>query len=84
MRTGRDQEFLTDYLGELVRRGVDDYSLDEAWRHYRFAVGYLMVLPVVALLGAAQMPDRARQLCMTLIDRSVATFDHVDAIEVFE
>jgi thiamine kinase-like enzyme len=84
MRTGRDQEFLTDYLGELLRRGVDDYSLDEAWRHYRFAVGYLMVLPVVALLGAAQMPDRARQLCMTLIDRSVATFDHVDAIEVFE
>jgi aminoglycoside phosphotransferase (APT) family kinase protein len=84
MRTGRDRDLLAEYLGELAVRGVVDYSLEEAWRHYRFAVGYLMVLPVVALLGAANMPDRARRLCMTLIDRSIATFDDVNALEVFE
>lgn len=83
LRDGRDEELVRGYLCELEKLGVEDYSFDEAWRHYRLAVGFLMVLPVVALLGAATMPERARELCMTLIERSVATFDAVDAAAVF-
>jgi len=84
VRAGRDEEMLREYLVRLEERSVSDYSFDEAWRHYRFAVAYLMVLPVVALLGAASMPERARRLCMTLVDRAVATIDDIDALEVFE
>jgi aminoglycoside/choline kinase family phosphotransferase len=84
LRSGRDEELLAEYLEQLTDRGVSDYSFDDAWRHYRFAVGYQMALPVVALLGAATMPERARHLCMTLIERAVATFDGINAGEVFE
>ena len=30
------------------------------------------------------MPERSRQLCLTLTDRAVATIDDIDALEVFE
>ena len=52
----------------LHGRGVTDYGFDAAWRDYRFAVAYLIVLPVVALMGwdvaartvAAAVPDAHR------------------------
>ncbi|WP_029113541.1 phosphotransferase [Mycobacterium sp. URHB0044] len=84
VRAGRDEELLREYLLALEERSVTDYPFDEAWRHYRFAVAYLLVMPVVALLGSASMPERARRLCMTLIDRAVITIDDINALEVFE
>ena len=84
VRAGHDEDLLREYLVRLEERSVSDYSFDEAWRHYRFAVAYLMLLPVVALLAAANMPERARRLCMTLIDRAVTTIDDIEALEVFE
>ncbi|BBZ61594.1 phosphotransferase [Mycolicibacterium monacense] len=83
VRSGRDESLVRDYLDHLIRRGVTDYSFDEAWRHYRFAVAYLMVLPVITLIGWDAMPHRSRELCLTLTDRAVATIDEVDALEVF-
>ena len=35
------------------------HSFDEAWRHYRLAVGFLMVLPVITLLGWDAVPQRS-------------------------
>ena len=63
--------------------GVTDYSFDEAWRHYRFAVAYLdgSSRHHADRLGA--MPERSRALCLTLIERAVATIDDIDALEVF-
>lgn len=84
LRSGRDEELLAEYLEQLAERGVRDYTFDDAWRHYRFAVGYQMALPVVALLGAVTMTERAHQLCMTLIARAIATFDDINAMEVFK
>ena len=84
LRAGRDEELLRDYLDQLSLHGVVDYSFDNAWRHYRFAAAYLMVLPVIILLGWETLPDRSRQLCLTLTDRAVATIDETNAVEVFE
>ena len=62
----------------------DHCAFDEAWRHYRFAVAYLMILPVITLNGWDAMPERSRALCVKLTDRAVATIDEIDALEVFE
>ena len=62
----------------------DHCAFDEAWRHYRFAVAYLMILPVITLNGWDAMPERSRALCVNLTDRAVATIDEIDALEVFE
>ena len=83
VRRGHDEALIREYLERLAEHGVSDYSFDEAWRHYRFAVAYLMVLPVITLNGWDALPERSRALCLTLTDRAVATIDEIDAVEVF-
>ena len=82
-RRGHDEALVREYLARLSAYGVTDYSFDEAWRHYRFAAVYLMVLPVITLIGWDAMPERSRALCLKLTDRAVATIDETDALEVF-
>lgn len=57
-----------------------DYGFDEAWRQYRCAAVYLMVLPVITLNGWDVLPERSRRLCLALTDRAI---DDIDALEVF-
>jgi len=44
---GHDEALVREYLDGLAEHGVTDYSFDEAWRHYRFAVAYFVVLPLM-------------------------------------
>jgi hypothetical protein len=83
LRRGHDRDLVRDYVARLESHGVTDYPFDEAWRHYRFGVALLMYMPVVALLTWDVVPERSRQLCLTLIDRAVAAIEDVDALEVF-
>ncbi|MBE1547054.1 aminoglycoside/choline kinase family phosphotransferase [Mycobacterium sp. OAS707] len=83
VRRGHDEELVCEYLAYLSADGVTDYSFDEAWRHYRFAVAYLMVLPVITLNGWDAMPERSRALCLKLTERAVATIEDIGALEVF-
>lgn len=80
VRRGRDQQLVRDYL-ECLAGG--EYSFDETWRHYRLAVAYLMVLPVITLIGWDALPERSRALCLTLTDRAVAAIDDIDAVAEF-
>ena len=84
VRRGRDEELLRGYLEHLAALGITDYSFADAWRHYRFAAAYLLLLPVITLIGWETLPERSRALCLTLADRAVATIDEIDALEVFE
>jgi len=83
VRSGRDEMLVREYLDVLRTHGVEDYSFDEAWRHYRFAVAYFVVLPAMPLLSWDTLPERSRQLCMRLVERAVATIDEINAMEVF-
>ena len=80
-RRGHDEALLREYLGQLGSQG---YSFDDAWRDYRMATAYLIVLPVITLMGWDAMPERSRQLCLKLTERAVATIDETDALKVFE
>ncbi|MDY6996562.1 MAG: phosphotransferase [Actinomycetota bacterium] len=80
-RSGRDEELLRDYLAGLA---PGTYGFDDAWRHYRFATAYLMLLPVIILVGWDGLPERSRSLCLELTARAVAAVDETDALEVFE
>jgi hypothetical protein len=84
VRRGQDEALIREYLDRLTDRGVTDYSFDEAWRHYRFAVAYFVVLPLMPLLGWDSLPERSRELCMRLVERAVATIEDTHATEVFE
>ncbi|GAY14368.1 aminoglycoside phosphotransferase [Mycobacterium sp. shizuoka-1] len=80
VRRGNDEALLHGYLDAL---GDVGYSFDDAWRHYRLAVGFLMVLPVITLLGWDTLPQRSRDLCLTLTDRAVAAIADIDAVAEF-
>jgi len=84
VRRGHDEQLVREYLARLADNGVADYSFDEAWRHYRFAVAYLMLLPVITLVGWDTIPERSRALCLKLTERAVAAIDDLDATAVFE
>jgi len=83
-RRGKDAALVREYVAALERRGITDYAFDEAWRDYRFAVALLLFMPVVALLTWEVVPERSRQLCVTLIDRAVAAIDEIAALEEFD
>jgi hypothetical protein len=83
-RRGHDEALVREYLAHLTERGVTDYTFDDAWRHYRFAVAYLMVLPVITLNGWDTLPDRSKALCLKLTERAVMAIDEIGALEVFE
>ncbi|MGU3498588.1 phosphotransferase [Mycobacterium sp. C31M] len=78
IRRGRDESLVVEYTAL-----VPDYPFDEAWREYRLATALLLYMPVVALLTWDTVPERSRQLCLTLIDRAVAAIDESDALEVY-
>jgi aminoglycoside phosphotransferase (APT) family kinase protein len=80
IRRGQDEALLRGYLESL---GDVGYSFDDAWRHYRLAAAFLMVLPVITLIGWEALPERSRALCLTLTDRAVAAIGDIDALEVF-
>lgn len=84
VRSGCDEQLVRTYVDDLAARGVRDYGFDAAWRHYRFAVAYMVVLPVVALVGWDVLPERSRRLCLTLTDRAVATIDEIGVTEMFD
>jgi aminoglycoside phosphotransferase (APT) family kinase protein len=84
VRSGRDEELVREYLERLAEHGITDYSFDDAWRHYRFAVAYLVLLPVITLVGWETLPERSRALCLTLVERAVATISDIGALEVFK
>jgi aminoglycoside phosphotransferase (APT) family kinase protein len=82
-RGGRDEQLVREYLALLADRGVRDYGFDEAWRHYRAAAAFFLVFPVVAIRGWELLPERSRELCLRLIERSIATIEEIDALGVF-
>jgi hypothetical protein len=83
VRRGHDEELVREYLQHLAAHGITDYAFDDAWRHYRFAVAYLILLPVIILIGWDALPERSRALCLKLTERAVATIDDINALEVF-
>jgi aminoglycoside phosphotransferase (APT) family kinase protein len=83
LRQGNDEALVREYVAALHGRGVTDYEFDEAWRDYRFGVALLLFMPVVALLTWDVVPERSRQLCVTLIDRAVAAIEDIAALEEF-
>ena len=83
VRRGQDEVLVREYLTHLAANGVTDYGFDDAWRHYRLATVYLMLLPVITLNGWDTLPQRSRQLCLTLTDRAVAAIDDTAALEAF-
>lgn len=81
-RTGQDQRFVRHYLDALSDAGFSDYDFDRAWRHFQIASAILLGFPILAMSFWDDLPERAKDLCLTLVERSLATLVETGAFEV--
>ncbi|MCK9247758.1 MAG: ecdysteroid 22-kinase family protein [Solirubrobacteraceae bacterium] len=81
-RGGGDERLVREYLELLAGHGAPAYAFEDAWRHYRMGVAFFLLFPVIAIRGYEGLPDQARELCLRLCERSIATITDVDALEV--
>lgn len=72
-RDGRDEELLDHYLRAYGAAGGRRFDAADAWRHYRLAVLMFFAFPVTAMHTWDQLPDTARELCLELTERGIAT-----------
>ncbi|MCV7005201.1 MULTISPECIES: phosphotransferase [Mycobacterium] len=79
-RSGRDEELVTEYLRALTDAGGAECAWADAWRQYRSAVAFYLIAPVIAMRGWDLLPLDARELCLRLVERAIATIEDIDAL----
>lgn len=78
-RQGRDRELVERYRRAL---GLPHYDAKTAWRQFRVASVLALSFPLVAMSGWDSLGERARELCLVLMERALATIEQTDALEV--
>lgn len=81
-RGDRDEELVRGYLDALAQRDPEPYAFEDAWRHYKLAVLFGIVIPIIAIRGWDLLPQKSQELCLRLLERSIATIASTDALEV--
>jgi hypothetical protein len=81
-RAGHDEALVREYLEHRGTSTGADF--DATWHEYRAAVALFLLFPIIALRDWEQLPERARELCLRLVERSIAAIDELDALEALE
>lgn len=76
VRAGRDGELVTRYLDAI---GKSD-TFEQAFEQYRVSAAVQLAFPLGAMLWWDALPARARELCLTLVERCIATLEETDAL----
>lgn len=79
VRQGRDEVLVRRYHQGLLAAGVTDYAFDQAWKQYRIAVAFNLILPGVALMAFAATDDRGKQLLLEMLRRASEAINDVDS-----
>jgi len=83
VRSGRDDELFTAYLGRLASHGID-VDRDEAWRQYRIATAFCLIYSVTNYPQYPTMNDRGRALLRDMLSRSLRAVADIDALTVID
>jgi hypothetical protein len=78
VRRGHDEALIRRYHDGLMSAGVEDYSFDEAWRQYRLAVAFNLILPGVAFMTFDSTDDRGQRLLIEMLRRASSAINELD------
>jgi len=78
VRQGHDEALIRRYHQGLLSAGVDDYSFDLAWRQYRLAVAFNLILPGIAFMTFDSSDDRGQRLLIEMLQRASAAINELD------
>jgi hypothetical protein len=81
-RRAHEQQILGAYHDELRASGVDDYAVDDLWLDYRRAVLFCFCYPLTSAGQLDLVNERAVALVRTMMQRSVAAIEDLDATEL--
>src|SRR6476619_1996004 len=81
-RAAHEEGLLRIWLDELPANGVGGYEFGQAWDDYRLSVAWAFVYPVVATSTLDASADRDAALTHSMIERSIAAIEHLDALEL--
>ena len=83
-RRGHDQRLLDVYQKALVDHGAPTLDDELLWQQYRLATLMQIIYPLAAMMGWSDLPDRARDLCLTLVERAIATAIDINAVHALD
>ena len=81
-RRAHEEELVRAYHDTLVSCGVDDYTRDDLWRDYRRGILFCFCYPMTTAGQLELVNQRAVALVRTIMERSVAAIDDLDATEL--
>ena len=78
IRQGHDAALIRRYHEGLLSAGVEHYSFELAWRQYRLAVAFNLILPGIAFMTFDSVDDRGRRLLIEMLRRASAAINELD------
>jgi hypothetical protein len=79
VRRGRDERFVERYVERL---GVEDYTFERAWRQYRVALAFNLLLTGLAFGQYEHTDDRGKQLLVEMLSRASDAITASDVLGV--
>lgn len=79
LRRGQDERFVRRYVEQL---GIDGYGFDRAWRQYRIALAFNLLLSGLAFGQYEQSDDRGKQLLVEMLSRACDAITANDVLGV--
>lgn len=79
VRHGKDERFVRRYVEQL---GIADYTFDQAWRQYRIALAFNLLLTGLAFGQYEHTDDRGKQLLVEMLNRACDAIATTDALGV--
>lgn len=70
VRRGNDERLVRRYVDGLAAAGVEDYDFERAWRQYRIALAFNLLLPGLAFMQYEASNDRGKQLIVEMLRRA--------------
>ena len=84
IQRSRHRQFLAAWHDELQRRGITDYSLDLAWRHFQIALLVCLYIPVSFYRIGMAAGDRGCALMNAMIFRYFRAAVETQALQVLD
>lgn len=82
VRRGQDEGFVQRYVDGLAAAGVEGYSFDEAWRQYRIALAFNLLLTGLAFAEYERTDDRGKALLVEMLGRASDAITTCDTLEI--
>jgi Ecdysteroid kinase-like family len=77
IRRGHDEALIRRYHDGLLSGGVENYTFEQAWRQYRLAVAFNLILPGVAFMTFPSVDDRGQRLLIEMLRRASAAINEL-------